>query len=378
MQIPFYRVKLEEEDIQKVEEVLRSGWIGQGPQVEQFEKEFAEYVGASEAVALSSCTAGLFLALRALGIGPGDEVITSPLTFAATANVIENTGAKPVFVDVDPVTCNIDPVSVKAAVTPRTKAIIPVHLYGRPCEMDRIMEIASKHNLMVIEDAAHALGAAYKGKPIGSIGHVTSFSFYATKNLTTAEGGMLTTDDPDLANKIRILRLHGISRDAWKRYTHSSPVHYQVVMPGFKFNMTDIQAALGRNQLKRFHEIQTRRRRLWNMYRERLKNINGIRLPLEEEKGIVHAYHLFAVLIEHERITRDEIMNQLAEMGVSTSVHFHALHLQPYYREKYGYKPGDFPHAEHISTRTLSLPFFPSMSEDELEYVCECLKKILT
>ena len=377
MKVPFYRLVLEEEDIKKVIDVPRSGWIGQGPLVEEFEREIKNLTGAGYAVALNSCTAGLFLSLKALNIGPGDEVITTPLTFAATVNVIENAGAKPVFADVDLETGNISPAEIEFRITPRTKAVIPVHLYGRPCDMDKIMKIAEKYNLKVIEDAAHAIGAKYRGRPIGSIGHITCFSFYATKNITTAEGGMLTTDDEELAEKVKILRLHGLSADAWKRHQKSSSAYYEVIAPGFKFNLTDMQAALGLSQLKRFGTIQRKRKRIWEKYKAFIQSeLKGVRIP-GDDGDITHAYHLFTIILERDDITRDELMKKLSEKGIGTSIHFRAVHLHPYYRQKYGYKGGEYPNAEHISSRTLSLPFFPEMKDEEIDYVCSALKEIL-
>lgn len=380
MKVPFYRLELSEEEINEVNDTLRSGWIGTGPKTKKFEEEFRKFIGSEFALAISSCTAGLHLSLLIYGIKSGDEVITSPLTFSATANVIVHTGAKPVFVDVDRETGNISPSQIESAITDRTKAVIPVHLYGMPCDMDRIMEIAKKYSLKVIEDAAHAIGAVYKGEKIGKIGDATSFSFYATKNITTGEGGMLTTNDVNLAERAKIMRLHGLSRDAWKRYIESTNEHYEVLLPGFKYNLTDIQASIGINQLRRFENIQKRREEIWKRYDEEFSCIDEIQLLNSiPPDGSYHSRHLYTILLKSEklRIGRDEFIKELNENGVGTGIHFIALHLHSFYREVYGYRKGMFPNAEFISDRTISLPFFPYMKDEEVEYVIKVVKRLI-
>lgn len=376
MKIPFYRVVFEDDEIRAVENVLREGWIAQGPRVEEFERIFRNFVGAGHAIALNSCTAGLFLALKALKIGEGDEIITSPLTFPATANVIEHCGGIPVFIDVDENTGCINPEEIEKKITESTKAIIPVHLYGRPCEMKKILEIAKRYGLYIVEDAAHALGAEYEGKKIGSIGNITCFSFYATKNITTGDGGMLTTDDGEIAEKIKILRLHGLSRDAWKRYISDETLYYEVLEPGYKFNMNDLSASLGIVQLKKYEKIYERRKNLWKKYREILSEIEELKF-IPDDGPIKHAYHIFPVLLLSKKISRNELREKLLREGISTSIHFVSLHLHKYYREKYGYRKGDFPNAEFFSERVISLPFYPSMSEEEMKYVCKKIKECL-
>lgn len=380
MKVPFYRLELNDEEIKEVLDTLRSGWIGTGPKVKKFEEEFRKFIGSTYALALSSCTAGLHLSLLIYDIKSGDEVITTPLTFSATANVIVHTGAKPVFVDVDRKTGNISPDAIRDAITEKTKAIIPVHLYGMPCDMDSIMEIGKKYGLKIIEDAAHAVGGIYKGKRIGTIGDVTSFSFYATKNITTGEGGMLTTDDINVAERVEVMRLHGLSKDAWKRYIESTAQHYEVLLPGFKYNMTDMQASIGLHQLKRFNELQKRREEIWRRYDEEFSKIEEIEiLSSDPGENSYHTRHLYTILVKTEKLktSRDEFMRALNDEGVGTGIHFIALHLHSFYREVYGYKRGMFPNAEYISDRTISLPFYPYMKDEEVEYVIDSVKKVI-
>lgn len=380
MKVPFFRLELGEDEIGEVIETLRSGWIGTGSKTIRFEEEIKKFIGCKYAVALNSCTAGLHLALIIYGIKEGDEVITSPLTFSATANVIVHTGATPVFVDVERDTGNISPEMIKEAVSERTKVVIPVHLYGMPCKMDEIMKIARERNLKVIEDAAHAFGAVYKGRKIGTIGDATSFSFYVTKNITTGEGGVLTTNDEEFAYKAEIMRLHGLSRDAWKRYIDTAFSHYEVLFPGFKYNMIDILASIGLHQLKKFEHLQKRREEIWKRYNEAFHSLDEIEiLDSAEGEGTYHARHLYTILLRLERvkITRDEFIKMLNERGVGTGIHFIALHLHRYYRERYGFRRGMFPNAEYISDRTVSLPFFPYMREEEVDYVIKTVKDLL-
>jgi dTDP-4-amino-4,6-dideoxygalactose transaminase len=369
-----------EEDIQEVVDTLRSGWIGSGPKVARFEEKFRQITGARHAVAVNSCTAALALALEIIGIGPGDEVITTPITFPATINVIVHRGACPVFADVDRATGNIDPAEIAKHIGPRTKAIMPVHLAGRPCDMGAILAQARAHGLFVIEDAAHALEAEYHGQRAGTLGDFGAFSFYPTKSLTTSEGGMLVTHQEDWADRTKVLRLHGISADAWARYSESGFRHYETIYPGYKYNMTDLQAALGIHQLDRLEKNLRHREVLWQIYNAGLSDIPGLVLPPEPEDGVVHARHLYTICVEpsEARLSRDELMMRLKEMQVGTGVHFTAVHLHKYYREKYGYSRGSFPNAEWISDRTLSLPLTAKMNTSDAEYVIEAIRFALS
>lgn len=371
--------RIEEDEINEVVASLRSGWLGTGPKVAKFQSEFREYIGCKHAIALNSCTAGLHLSLLVAGVGPGDEVITSPMTFAATANAIIHVGAKPVFVDIELPSMNIDPNQIEAKITERTKAIIPVHIAGRPCRMDRIMEIAKSHGLLVIEDAAHAIEAKYHGLKIGNIGDLSCFSFYVTKNLVTGEGGMVTTGNDEWADKIRMYSLHGLSRDAWKRYSDDGFKHYQVMVPGFKYNMTDIQAALGLHQLKKIGAYHKRRREIWAMYDKALVKM-PLDLPPPEEVDTVHARHLYTPLLRLEEagITRDEFQERLHRMNIGTGIHFVSLHLHPYYAETFGYKPEDFPNSFYVSQRTISLPLSAKLSDDDVSDVVTAVHRALS
>ena len=368
---------IDEPEIAEVVATLRSGWIGTGPRVVRFEEMFREYVGAQHAVALNSCTAALHLAMLVSGVGAGDEVITTPMTFCATANAIVHTSARPVFVDVELDTGNIDPDRIEAAITPRTKAILPVHYAGRPCRMDRIEAIARRHGLLLIEDAAHAIESAYHARKIGTIGDLTCFSFYVTKNVVTAEGGMVTTDNPDFAAKIKMYGLHGMSKDAWKRFSDAGYRHYEVLFPGFKYNMTDIQAALGIHQLARIAQGAKRREEIWARYDEAFADLPVVR-PAPIGKGITHARHLYTILVKTEEIgkTRDQVLNDLIRLNIGTGVHYTALHLHPYYRQTFGYKLGDFSNAEHIGERTLSLPLSAKLADGDVEDVVTAIRTV--
>ena len=370
--------RIEADDVQAVVEVLESGWLGTGPKVKQFEDDFKAYSGAKYAMALNSCTAGLHLAMVVLGLQPGDEVITTPLTFCATANSIIHAGGRPVFVDIDPQTLNIDPDKIEAAITPKTKAILPVHFAGRPCAMDKIMAIARKHNLKVVEDCAHAIETEYHGRKAGTFGDIGCFSFYVTKNVITGEGGMVITDNEEYADKIKMYGLHGMSRDAWKRFSDEGFKHYQVVFPGFKYNMMDIQAALGIQQLKKVERFYKRRQEIWAEYNERLKNL-PLTLPAPAEANTKHALHLYTVLLGDNQagLTRDALLNALIKENIGTGVHYTALHLHPYYRETFGYREGDFPQTEYIAERTLSLPVSAKLTKTDTGDVVSALQKIL-
>jgi len=369
---------IEEPEIQEVVDTLRSGWLGTGPKVGQFEDMFKEYVGSKFAIALNSCTAGLHLAMIVSGIRQGDEVITSPLTFCATANAIVHTGAKPIFVDVQKDTMNIDPGKIEEAITPRTRAIIPVHFAGRPCDMDAIMDIARRHDILVIEDAAHCIEGWYKGKKIGNIGDISCFSFYVTKNIVTGEGGMVTTNKEVWADKIKMYGLHGLSKDAWRRYSDAGFVHYQVIFPGFKSNMMDIQASLGIHQMKRVNHYLKRREEIWAQYDTAFADLPVI-CPIDPEKDTVHARHLYTLLLDIDRIgkSRNEVQQELHDLNIGTGVHFISLHLHDYYRKTYGFEPEDFPNAKYISERTLSLPFSAKLNDKDAMDVILAFRKIL-
>jgi len=362
-----------EAEIGEVVDTLQSEWITTGPKVSLFEQRFRDFVGAPAALALNSCTAGLHLSLVVLGIGPGDEVITSTLTFTSTVNVIEHVGAKPVLVDVEPDTLNVDPNCVAAAVTSRTKAIIAVHYAGHPADLDGLANIARRHGLAIVEDAAHALPAAFRGRTIGSSANLTSFSFYATKNLTTAEGGMLT-GDPALVDRARLLSLHGMSRNAWNRYGTEGTWFYDVVSPGFKCNMTDIQAALGLAQLARLEELQSRRSAIFARYNEAFAPISGLDTPVCRP-DVDHSHHLYVLRLQPHLLRggRDEMIALLKARGICTSVHFIPVHLHSFYREKYGYRAKDFPIALENYQRMLSLPLSPTLSDADVSRVIDAV-----
>lgn len=371
--------KIEKKEIDEVVKCLKSGWIGTGPRVKIFENNFKKYVGAKYSAALSSCTAALHLSLLAVGVKEGDEVITTPMTFAATANAIIHAGAKPVFVDVEKDSMNIDADKIKKSISSKTKAIIPVHFAGRPCKMDKIMKIAKNNDLYVVEDAAHAIESVYHGKKIGTIADITCFSFYVTKNLVTAEGGMITTNNKKFAEKIKTFGLHGLSADAWKRYSDKGFKHYEVITPGFKYNMTDIQASLGIHQLNSLKKNFQRRKQIWSMYNDLLKNL-PITLPFPEEENTVHARHLYTILVNLEKVTatRDQIMNSLIKENIGTGIHYKSLHLHRYYKNRFKFKKNDFPNAAYISDRTLSIPFSANLTNNDVKDVVNALKKVFS
>jgi len=376
--IPFAPPLIGEDEIAEVADTLRSNWITTGPKTKRFEAAFAQQTGAPEALALSSCTAGLHLALLANGIGPGDEVITSTVTFAATVNVIEHVGARPVLVDVEPDTLNLCPGQVARSVTERTKAILVVHYAGHPADLDALEAIAEQHQLKIIEDAAHAIPARYKGRMIGSGLNPTSFSFYATKNLATGEGGMLT-GDPETLSRARTLSLHGMSRDAWRRYDQEGSWFYDIIAPGFKYNMTDIQASLGLHQLKRLASFQTRRKEIVDAYHDAFEDIEAFQLPVCRQE-VEHAWHLYVLRLSARgslSIGRDQFIEELKSRGVATSVHFIPIHLHSYYRDKYGYQPEDFPVAFDNFQRMLSLPLSPALTEGQVSRVIEAVREVV-
>lgn len=375
--LPFALPDIGEEEIEEVVQVLRSGWITTGPRTQEFERRTKDYLGAGHTIAVNSCTGALHVALAALGIGPGDEVITSPLTFCATANVVVLLGATPVFADIGD-DYNIDPAEIERHITPRTRAVLPVHYGGQPCRMDDILACAHAHGLPVVEDAAHAMGAAYRGRRIGTLGDVTAFSFYAIKNMTTAEGGLLATGDEALAEKMRMLTLHGISKDAWKRYSSTGSWYYEVVVPGFKHNMTDVQAAMGLHQLAKLEQFLDVRCRYAGVYNAAFAGMPEIQTPLLNP-DVRHAWHLYAVQLDLDRLSIDraQLIEALRAENIGTSVHFIPVHLHPYYRDRYGFRRGDYPRAERVYDRIVSLPLYPRMTERDVQDVIAAVHKVV-
>jgi perosamine synthetase len=376
--IPFHLPDIGDEEIHSVVETLRSGWLTTGIKTKQFEKEFAAWIGAPHAVALNSCTAALHLALEAVGVTAGDEVIVPTMTFAATAEVVHYCRALPILVDCKSDTFNIDVEALEQAISPKTKAIIPVHFAGQPCEMDRILDLARAHNIKVIEDAAHALPAKYRGKMVGTLGDITCFSFYATKTMTTGEGGMATTENSEWAERMRILSLHGISRDAANRYTPEGSWYYEICYPGYKYNLTDIAAALGIPQLHKCDRFGTIRQRYATLYNEGFKEIPEITIPYVAE-DVEHAWHLYVIQLDLERlrIGRNEMIDLLKQQGIGTSVHFIPLHLHPYYSNNTTYAQKNFPVANQAFKRIISLPIYPRMTDAEVQRVIEVVTRLI-
>ncbi|MHB8626251.1 MAG: DegT/DnrJ/EryC1/StrS family aminotransferase [Aggregatilineales bacterium] len=377
--LPFSPPAISEEEIAAVVETMRSGWITTGPRTKQFEQEFAAYIGADavNTLALNSCTSGLHVALATLNLQPGDEVITTPITFCCSANVIEHVGATPILADVLPDTLTIDPKKVAAAITPKTKAIMPVHFAGHPAEMDELLALAQEHHLIIIEDAAHSLPASYRGRRIGTIGDFTAFSFYATKNLTTAEGGMLISP-AERANEARVLSLHGMNRDAWKRYSAEGSWFYEVVAPGFKYNMTDIQAAIGMVQLERLASMQARRQQIVAEYNTAFSAVAALEIPTSRDY-VENAWHLYILRLNLEQLTIDRagFIQELKARNIGTSVHFIPLHLHPYYKDKYHWQPEDFPVAYQQYKRMVSLPLHPNLSDQDVADVIEAVLDVV-
>lgn len=376
--LPFNQPDIGPAEIAEVVDTLRSGWLTTGPKTKEFERRFADYVGVGQAIAVNSCTGGLHVALAAAGIGPGDEVIVPTITFCATANVVVQLNARPVIVDVEPDTLNIDPGAVERALTPSSRAILPVHLYGHPCAMDQLRELAAAYDLLIVEDAAHAVGAAWGEQPIGGLSPATVFSFYATKNLTTAEGGMITTDDPDYADQMRLWSLHGISRDAWKRYSAAGSWYYEVTVPGFKYNLTDVQSALGLHQLARLEAMTEQRAALAAQYQANLSDLAEISLPVVRP-GVRPAWHLYVIRLHLSMLTieRAEFIDQLKAEGIGTSVHFIPLHRQPYYRDCFGLAPAQFPVAEAAYERLISLPLYTRLTAQDVADVSEAVRRVV-
>jgi len=369
---------IEEAEIQEVVGCLRRRWIGTGPLVARFQREFAEFKGGRFAVAVNSCTAALHLSMLASGVGPGDEVITSPMTFCATVNAILHTGATPVLADCDRRSFNILPESIEQEITPRTRAILVVHFAGRPCDMDAICEIAQRNDLLLIEDCAHAVEAEYRGRPSGSFGRMGCFSFYSTKNIVTGEGGMVLTDDEETADQIKVLAAHGMSEDAWDRFSDEGYRHYEVVRPGFKYNMMDIQAAMGVHQLSRVERCWQRRRAIWEEYQSRLVDLPCI-LPPEPESHTRHGHHLYTPLIDIDELgrSRDWVLEALTAENIGVGVHYVPIHLHAYYSKHMGWQKGQFPNAEWVGERTVSIPLSPALTDRDVDDVCAALRKVL-
>lgn len=375
--IPFHVPDIGDAEINSVVETLRSGWLTTGRKAKTFEVEFARYVGSSHAVAVNSGTAALHLALDAVGIKEGDEVILPTMTFTATAEVVLYFKARPVLVDCDPDTLNVNPAEIEKAITSKTRAIIPVHMAGQPCAMNEILEIAKKYNLRVIEDAAHALPARYHDRTVGTIGDITCFSFYATKTITTGEGGMAVTENPEWADRMRVMSLHGISHDAWNRYTKEGSWHYEVLYPGFKYNLTDLAAAIGLEQLKKCDHFYEARKRIAGLYDQAFADLPEIRVPCSAS-DVQHAWHLYIIQLQLERlkIDRSTFIKALADHNIGTSVHFIPLHLHPFYKNTFGYMPTDFPQATGVFEGIISLPIYPNMTEEDVAYVSRTVRKL--
>lgn len=377
--IPFHRPSIGKEEMDAVQQVLASGWLTTGPVTMEFEKQFAAYVGCKHALAVTSCTAALQLALDAIGLKEGDEVLVPSCTFTATAEVVTYFGARPVLCDSLPGGFNIDPADAERRVTSRTRAIIPVHLAGEPCDMDAIQAMADRHNLRVIEDAAHTLPASFRGKQVGTISEMTAFSFYTTKTITTGEGGMLVTDDDQYAERIGLMRLHGIGRDAWKRYARAGSWFYEVREAGYKMNLPDILSALGVEQLKKANKFWEQRREIAAYYQRELGKIEELDMPPGDSKDVEHSWHLFILRLRSEQlnITRDQFIEEMKDAGIGTSVHFIPLHRHPYYVREFGARAEDFPHADANYVRSLSIPIFPDMTLAQQKRVVDSVARVV-
>ncbi|MEE9327321.1 MAG: DegT/DnrJ/EryC1/StrS family aminotransferase [Cocleimonas sp.] len=378
--LPFALPLIGDDEISEVVDTLKSGWLTTGPKSARFEKDFADFVGASNALAVNSATSGLHLALEAIGIGEGDVVITTPYTFTATAEVIRYLGADPLLVDIDPNTFNIDPKLIRKAIenNDKVKAILPVHFAGQSCDMDEILSIAKEFDVKVVEDAAHALPTTWKGTTIGSISDITVYSFYVTKTIATGEGGMITTENEDYLSRMKTMRLHGINRDVFDRYTSDKPSwFYEVVEPGYKYNMTDVAASIGIHQLKRATEFQQRREWIGEQYTQAFTDL-PLTTPYVAYPDDTHAWHLYVLQLDLESISidRDKFIELMVEEGIGTSVHFIPLHLQPYWRDRYDYKENDFPVALNVFNRAVSLPIYPKMTDTDVERVIAAVKKV--
>lgn len=367
-----------EEEKKEVLDCLETGWLGTGPKVARFEEDFRAYTSGNFAVAVNSCTAALHLSLLAADIGPGDEVITTALTFCATVNAIIHAGAQPVLADVDPATLNIDPRQVAAKISKKTKAIVPVHFAGRPCDMDALVGLARQHNLTLIEDCAHAIETTYKGRHAGTFGTFGCFSFYVTKNVVTGEGGMILTSDENAANRLKMLALHGMSKDAWKRFGDEGYKHYYVAECGFKYNMMDIQAALGIPQLRRVETNWERRREIWDRYQHEFQDL-PLTLPPTVETETRHAYHLYTILVDSKRtgISRDEFLTRMTGENIGVGVHYQSIPVHPYYQTQFGWRPEDYPNSFVIGQQTVSLPLSAKLSDGDVSDVVQAVRKSL-
>jgi dTDP-4-amino-4,6-dideoxygalactose transaminase len=369
---------IEDDEVREVVDSIRSGWLGTGPKVARFEEDFRKYKGAPHAVAVHSCTAALHLSILAAGLKPGDEVITTAMTFCATVNAIIHAGATPVLADVEPDTMNIDPACVERRITPKTRAILPVHFAGRPCDMDALCGMAAARGLTIVEDCAHAIETEYKGRKTGGFGDFGCFSFYVTKNIVTGEGGMVLCRKEQDAARIKILALHGMSKDAWNRFSDEGYKHYQVVDAGFKYNMMDIQAAIGIHQLKRVEKYWSRRREIWDRYNEAFAGL-PVGLPAAPAPDTRHAYHLYTIMIDEARagISRDAFLNEMTANNIGVGVHYLSIPEHPFYQDKYGWKPEEYPNAQRIGRQTVSLPISAKLTEEDIEDVVAAVKKSL-
>jgi len=376
--VPFHRPSIGADEMEAVQRVLQSGWLTTGQITLAFEREFAAYLGVKYALAVNSGTSALQLALDAIGLKAGDEVLVPTYTFTATAEVVTYFGARPVLCDSAPGGFNIDPADVKRKITDKTRAMIPVHIAGQACAMDQLQSVADEHGLRVVEDAAHALPTTFRGKKIGGVSELTTFSFYATKTLTTAEGGMLTTNDEEYVKRVSLMRLHGIKGDAWKRYTAAGSWYYEIEEAGYKMNLSDLLSALGRAQLKRCDEFWRERCRIRALYDNAFRPLEEVQLP-PAEPGDVHAWHLYILRIRPDllQINRNQFIDELKKLGIGVSVHFIPLHIHPYYARTYGYRPEQFPHANDAYSRCISLPIYPDMTEAETSRVMEAVKTVV-
>ncbi len=369
-----------EAEVEEVVASLRSGWLGTGPKVARFESDFAAYKGlpSTNAAAVNSCTAALHVSLIAAGLGPGDEVITTPMTFCATVNAIVHSGATPVLADIDPATMNIDSEKVEAKITSRTRAIVLVHFAGRPCNMDALLLVAERHNLCVIEDCAHAVETEYKGKKVGTLGHFGCFSFYVTKNMTTGEGGMVIARDENAIGRVKMLALHGMSQDAWHRFSDSGFKHYQVLECGFKYNMMDLQAAIGIHQLARLEQNWQRRRQIWDRYQQAFAEL-AIVCPEEPEPMTRHAYHLYTLLVDEQesRLDRDTFLNEITQENIGVGVHYLSIPEHPYYQETFGWRPDEYPNAQRVGRQTVSLPLSAKLTDKDVDDVIVAVRRVL-
>jgi len=377
--LPFAFPDTDDEEITEVADAIRSGWVTSGPKVQQFEADFARLIGARFAVAVNSCTAALHLALDAIGLKRGDEVITTPITFAATTEVVRYFDARPVFIDVDPTTLNMDVNLIESAITSKTRAIIPVHLAGLPVDMSTLCSIARERNIKVVEDAAHSLPTVYNHRTQNSLGDIVCFSFYATKTLTTGEGGMICTENEAWADHCRFMSLHGISRDAWKRYSEEGSWYYEILAPGYKYNMTDVAAAMGLAQLRKVEKMWKRRAEIAHMYNQAFSTIPALQTPFTPGDDVGHAWHLYILRLNLEKLSidRDKFIDELRRYKIGTSVHFIPLHIHPYYRKTYGYNPQDYPVAFREYQRIISLPIYSRMSDQDVFDVIEAVQQIV-